>query len=85
MAQVSREAGSCKFVYRELAAVGQTGGILAETYRPDGYLFALTIADIPVGDGNQTYTFEVESYAEAIDGSDTVCDSTSFTHTIGNA
>ena len=85
VAQVSREAGSCKFVYRELAAVGQNGSILAEAYRPDGYLFALTIADIPVGDGNQTYTFEVESYAEAMDGSETVCDSTSFTHTIGDA
>ena len=86
VAQVSKELGECEYVYQELLAVGQTENIKAETYRPGGYLFALTIQGIPVGDGDVTYTFEVETYATPLEeGTDIVCDSTSFNYTIGSA
>ena len=74
---------ACTKVYTEMYAMGADGNVKASECRPGGYLFGAAIYDIPVDDGNTTYTFEVETYAITLEGYTVIGEAYGFSHQIG--
>ena len=74
---------NCEYVYTELTAIGELDNkIDVAKVRPNGYLYALNIQQIPVAAGELTFT--VQSYAVAKDGTTVIGETITFTHTVGN-
>ena len=86
--KVENVSYTCKYVYTSL--VGMNGDTVItysrDTLRPNGYLFAIIIPDIPASLGTVTVevaTFCVTATTDGSVGTTVAGDSFTFTHTIG--